>query len=81
MTTNATRNAVHTENEVSFSDSLINLRAEEEVLPSACLDDFIKTWFVDGKVVAVPGLNSGLGDVHKGDLNLRAFQGNHSHCL
>jgi hypothetical protein len=64
---------------VSLSDVLLNISAEEEVPAPALLHNIIETRLVDRQGVTVPGLNAGLGDVDDDDLNVWALEGNDGH--
>ncbi|GJN23258.1 hypothetical protein PR202_gb10892 [Eleusine coracana subsp. coracana] len=68
------------EDNVSLSDVLLNIGAEEEVLAPALLHNIIETRLIDRESVAVPGLDAGLGDVDNDNLNIRALEGNDCHC-
>ena len=67
------------EDNVSLSDVLLCVSAEEEVAPSGFLDHFEETGLVDRQVLRVPGLNALLVNVHNNDLNFWAHEGNHGH--
>lgn len=60
---------------LGLGDSLVNVSREEEVLAPGGLDDLIETGLVDGEVVRVPGVNTGLVQVDNGDLDVGAGGG------
>lgn len=58
------------EHPLGLGDGLVDVRREEQVSSSGLLDDIIQSGLVDGEVVRVPGVNSGLVQVDNGDLDL-----------
>jgi hypothetical protein len=65
---------LHTSHSLSLSDALVNVGREEEVLAAGGLDDLIETRLVDGKVVRVPGVDTGLVQVDNRDLDVGALE-------
>jgi hypothetical protein len=61
------------ENQVSFTDSAINVRSEEQVLSTTLLNKLIQSRFVDGQFIRVPSINAGLGNVANSDRNIWAL--------
>ena len=49
-----------------LGDSLVDVRAEEEISSSGLLDDLIESWLIDGEVVRVPSVDSGLVEIDNG---------------
>lgn len=59
--------------------SLWGICAEEEVVAAAFFDNVIQTRLVDGQLIWVPGLDSGVIDVKDNHLYIWAFLSNHGH--
>lgn len=55
---------------LGLGDSLVDVRAEEEVATSSLLDDLIETGLVYRQVVRVPSVNSRLVEVDNSDLDV-----------
>ena len=70
------------EDEVGLVDGLVDVGREEEVAAAAGPDDLLEAGLVDGegKVWAVPRVDTRLVQVNDGDLNLRALESNDSAC-
>lgn len=66
--------------QISLLDGLVNIGGEEEVATAGLADNGVETWLVDGEVElgAVPRIDTGLVQVHNGDLNVGALQSNDS---
>lgn len=64
------------EDKIGFEDALVDVGGEEEVATACLTDDVDETGLVDGKskVIAVPGIDTGLVQVNDGDLDVRAFE-------
>uniref|UniRef100_A0A0A9CYG2 Gpm540b n=1 Tax=Arundo donax TaxID=35708 RepID=A0A0A9CYG2_ARUDO len=58
---------------------LLNVIAEEEVPATALLDHFVKAWFINRELVAVPCCDACDRNVDDTNFNSRAFQRNDSH--
>lgn len=63
---------------LGLSDSLVDVGREEEVLAAGSLDDIVETGLVDGEVVRVPGVDTGLVKVDNGDLDVGALERDNS---
>ena len=65
------------EDQVGLLDSLVDVRREEQVLAASGPHDIFEAGLVDGQVEAraVPRVDTRLVQVHNGDLDLGALQG------
>lgn len=59
-------------NLLGLLDGLVDIGGEEQVPASGLFDDLVKSRLVDGQVVAVPSVDTGLVQVDNGDLDLGA---------
>jgi hypothetical protein len=50
-----------------------------EIFSTGGLDDFLEAGFVNGEIVRVPSIDTGLVKVAYGDLYVGAFRGDHGH--
>jgi hypothetical protein len=57
---------------LGLGDSLVDVCAEEEISSSGLLDNFIKSWLVNGEIIRVPSVNSGLVEIDNGNGDIRA---------
>jgi hypothetical protein len=58
---------------------LFHIFAKEEVLSPALFYHVIKAWFINGKMVTIPGNNSRLKNINNHYFNVWALQCNHGH--
>lgn len=52
---------------LGLGDSLVDISAEEKISASGLLDNLIESGLVDGEVVRVPGVDSGLVEIDNGN--------------
>ena len=64
---------------VRFFNGCRDIGAKEEVTATGTLHHVIEAWFKNRKIVAVPGINTGLVDIDYGHLDIRTLVGNNSH--
>lgn len=57
---------------LGLGDGLVDIGGEEQVSSSSLLDDIVELGLVDGEVVRVPSVNSGLVEIDNGDLDVGA---------
>lgn len=57
---------------LGLGDGLVDIGAEEEVSASSLLDDLVESWLVDGEIIRVPSIDSGLVEVDNGDSDIGA---------
>jgi hypothetical protein len=60
------------QNSLSLGDASVDVGGEEEVTATGGFDDVIEAGLIDGKVVRVPCVNTGLVEVDDGDLDVGA---------
>ena len=65
------------EDKIRLLDALVNVRGEEEVFAASSLHDINKSGLVDGQaeIRAVPRVDTCLVQVHNGNLDLGALEG------
>jgi hypothetical protein len=55
---------------ISLLDGTIDISSEEQILVTTFKDNLIQTRLVDGKLVGIPSVNTGLVQVDNGDLDV-----------
>ena len=64
---------------VRFLDGSRDIGAKEEVTATGALHHIIEAGFKNRKIVAVPGIDTGLVDIDYGHLDIRALVGDNGH--
>ena len=62
--------------QIGIDNGLINVSGEEQVLATTGKDDLIKTGLVNGEVIRVPGIDTGLVQIDDGDVDVMALVSN-----
>ena len=67
------------EDDVRFLNGCRNIGAKEEVAATGTLYHIVQARFKNREVIAIPGVNSCLVDIHHGHLHIGALVGNNGH--